>query len=152
MAPITTFLALKIESNEGKDILVRRFRASKVWSMPIITLTNSTDDPYVHLPKVLKEVIVSPKFKFISAVPIVKYDHTERIYDDKERAYCPKIFRSFIYRLQFEGNVSPVLPGIVRDDYDRSRFAPINGLRALGHVNRALDAFLQAVEKEPNLK
>ena len=151
MIPNVCFLALKIMNASGTEILVRRFAAAKVWSLPVVETNDADIDPYTLLPKALKEIIVSPNFVFIAATPLIKYDHTERVYDEKVAAHVPKIYRSYIYSLQYKGNVSPVLPHTVRSSYDRSRYTPVDKLKSLGFVNRPMDALIQASEKEPNL-
>lgn len=152
MAPSIIFLALKILDKKKENILVRRFKGAKVWTMPLVSISMTSVDPFHRLPLALKEIAVGKDFKFISATPIVKYDHTENIWNEKEGKYIPKIFRSFIYSLQYEGHVYPSLPSAVRDDYDKVMWAPVDGLKTLGHFNRPMDAFIKAVEKEPNLK
>lgn len=147
MDNLVTFLALRVFDQPREKILIRRFKRTQVWSIPVIEIKPVDDDPMNHIEKALNEVKVRPSFKMVAAIPIITMDEEDQIWNEGVRDYLPKIFRSVIYELQYEGFVCHSLPASLTN-YDMMRWVDPGHLKNMSKLNRPTDILSKMMEKE----
>jgi len=148
MDNLVTFLALRVFNPAREKILIRRFKRTQVWSIPVIEIKPVDDDPMNHIERALNDVKVRPSFKMIAAIPIITMDEEDLIWNEGVRDYLPKIFRSVIYELQYDGFVCPGLPASLTKSYDLMRWVEPDVLKSMTKLNRPTDILSKMMEKE----
>jgi len=148
MDNLVTFLSLRIFNPTRSTLLIRRFKRTQVWSIPVIEMEPADDDPMNHLDECMERLVLSKTFNLIAALPIITLDEEDQIWNEKLRDYLPKVFRSVIYDIQYEGHIRRGVPTDHMGSYDMFRWVTPISLNSMVKLNRPTAALGKLMEKE----
>ena len=142
----TKLLMLRVHNSTRSCVLMKKFKDSDIWTMPVISMPYKAD-PMNYIHYVLKQVATDDKFRVISAVSMIDYCHPEEK-DGKTIEH-----HSIIYDLRYAGKVLPALTKQDDYKYDTSKWVQKGMLdQYIDKCNYPLYAYIKAVGKEECLR
>jgi hypothetical protein len=143
-----TYLALRLFNPTRSTLIIRRFKRTGVWSVPVIEIDPIDDDPMNHIDKCMEQISQCAGFELIAALPIITIDEEDLIWNEGTRDYLPKVFRSVIYEIQYEGFISTHTPDKYEGRFDMFRWVNPTDLKSMTKLNRPTAALSKMMEKE----
>lgn len=132
-----TFLALKVMDYIGRHILIRRFKRSRSWTLPMISFNGELPtNPFYHVDKIIDSIAsIGGGLEIKSLLPVVNKVHHVKVWDDQVRDYILEKRRIIIYEIYYKGIISPNVTSSHAHYYDISNWSTIKSLKSLVNIN-----------------
>jgi hypothetical protein len=143
-----THLGLRIFDKSRTNIMIRKYKKTKVWTIPNIEVKDSNKGIEYHIEEILSILKPHMSFKLISILPIIRHECESDVWDSEKKLHIPTIFKSFIYEIQYDGVIYKSIPESLDSQFYETLWVRPPILAKMSPLNRLTSVLAHMMEKE----